>query len=69
MITPILRHLRALERDDVSGDGERAREELAEYLADLDKAANRFTERRAGVRERARRDATREPATAPGAAT
>jgi acyl-[acyl-carrier-protein] desaturase len=58
VITPILRHLRALERDDVSGDGERAREELAEFLAGLDKAANRFTERRAGVRERTRRDAT-----------
>jgi acyl-[acyl-carrier-protein] desaturase len=53
VVTPILRQLRALDRDDLTGQGERAREELAGFLAGLDAAATRFTERRDASRERA----------------
>jgi len=53
VVTPILRQLRAFERDGLSGDGERAREELAGFLAGLDNAASRFTERRDASRARA----------------
>jgi acyl-[acyl-carrier-protein] desaturase len=53
VLTPILRQLRVDERDTLSDDGERAREELFAFLASLDKAASRFTERRQASRERA----------------
>ena len=53
VIAPILRQLRVSERDTLSGDGARARDELATFLATLDMAANRFTERRQASRERA----------------
>jgi acyl-[acyl-carrier protein] desaturase len=54
VITPILRQLRALDRTDLSDDGERARDELAEFLQGLDESASRFTQRRDASRERAR---------------
>jgi len=53
VITPILRQLRVNERETLSGDGARARDELAAFLAALDIAASRFTERRQASRERA----------------
>ena len=53
VIAPILRQLRVNERDTLSGDGARARDELATFLATLDMAASRFTERRQASRERA----------------
>jgi acyl-[acyl-carrier-protein] desaturase len=47
VVMPILRQLRVFERDGLTGDGEKAREDLSEFLAGLDSAATRFTERRA----------------------
>jgi acyl-[acyl-carrier protein] desaturase len=49
VLTPILRSLRALEVGGLSGVGEKARDELVAFLADLDRQATRFTERRAKV--------------------
>ncbi|GGJ76167.1 acyl-ACP desaturase [Pilimelia anulata] len=53
VIGPILRKLRIMERTGLSADGERAREELAAFLAELDSSASRFTERREAVLARA----------------
>jgi acyl-[acyl-carrier-protein] desaturase len=47
VLTPILRQWRIFELDDLRDDGNRARDELAEFLQGLDAAANRFLERRA----------------------
>ena len=52
VLAPILRQLRVNERDTLSDDGERARDELATFLTTLDKAASRFTERRQASAER-----------------
>jgi len=46
VLMPILRQLRVFERDELSGDGESARTELAEFMAGLDAAATTFTDRR-----------------------
>jgi acyl-[acyl-carrier-protein] desaturase len=54
VIAPILRALQVFDRGGLSGEGELAREELAAYMADLDKSASRFTERREANRQRAR---------------
>jgi acyl-[acyl-carrier-protein] desaturase len=43
---PVLRHWRVFERDDFGPRGERAREELAAFLTDLDARATRFVEKR-----------------------
>jgi acyl-[acyl-carrier-protein] desaturase len=53
VVVPILRQLRVFDRDGLSGDGERARDELSEFLVGLDKAANRFTDKRDASRARA----------------
>ncbi|GGK28543.1 acyl-ACP desaturase [Pilimelia terevasa] len=53
VIAPVLRKLRVMERTGLSGDGERAREELAAFLATLDQNASRFTERRDAIQARA----------------
>ena len=47
VLTPILRQWRVFELDGLRGDGDRAREELAEFLGGLDTSAKRFAERRA----------------------
>jgi acyl-[acyl-carrier-protein] desaturase len=52
VVMPIVRQLRVFERDGFSGEGERAREELAAFLAGLDRNANRFVERREAARAR-----------------
>jgi acyl-[acyl-carrier-protein] desaturase len=52
VVMPILRQLRVFERDGFTGDGERAREELSEFLAGLDRNASRFVERREAARAR-----------------
>jgi acyl-[acyl-carrier-protein] desaturase len=57
VVGPVLRTLNVLNRGDLSGDGARARDELAAFLADLDRSASRFTQRREAVRSRAGRDA------------
>jgi acyl-[acyl-carrier-protein] desaturase len=46
VLTPVLRNLRALEVTGLSGDGERARDELVAFMAELDRQATRFTEKR-----------------------
>ena len=61
VVSPILRKWRVFERTDLGPEGEKAREELATFLAGLDAQATRFVE----SRERARaRVAAREGATA-----
>ncbi|MGC9669499.1 acyl-ACP desaturase [Planosporangium sp. 12N6] len=52
VVAPVLRNLRVFDRTDFSGDGERAREELAAFLAGLDANARRFEERREARRQR-----------------
>jgi acyl-[acyl-carrier-protein] desaturase len=52
VLTPVLRTLRIPDRVGLSGDGERARDELTTYVAELDRAATRFTERRESIRAR-----------------
>jgi acyl-[acyl-carrier-protein] desaturase len=49
VVQPILRELRVFDCGGLSGSGERARDELAEFLGSLDQRAARFTERRAGA--------------------
>jgi len=46
VLVPILRNLRALETTGLTGDGEKARDELVAFMTELDKQATRFTERR-----------------------
>ncbi|MFI5959391.1 acyl-ACP desaturase [Cryptosporangium sp. NPDC051539] len=46
VVIPVLRNLKALEATGLSADGEKARDELVEFLAELDRQATRFTERR-----------------------
>ncbi|WP_039797928.1 acyl-ACP desaturase [Nocardia araoensis] len=46
VVRPVLRAWRVFERDDLTGDGERAREELDAYLEDLEIRARRFEEQR-----------------------
>jgi acyl-[acyl-carrier-protein] desaturase len=53
VVTPILRQLRAFERAGFTEDGERAREELADFMSELDTSAQRFVERREVARARA----------------
>ena len=46
VVIPVLRNLKALEVTGLSDDGEKARDELVEFLAELDRQATRFSERR-----------------------
>ena len=46
VVMPVLRHWRVFDRNDLSAAGEQAREELAAFLADLERRARRFVERR-----------------------
>jgi acyl-[acyl-carrier-protein] desaturase len=50
VLSPILRHLRIFDRDDLTAAGDQARTELAAFLTTLDRSASRFTERRAARR-------------------
>ncbi len=52
VIMPILRQWQVFEREDLSGEGARARDELAAFLKDLDAQAARFVERREAQRAR-----------------
>jgi len=53
VIMPVLRNLKIFDTAGLSGDGEKAREELATFMADLDANATRFEERREANRQRA----------------
>jgi acyl-[acyl-carrier-protein] desaturase len=52
VITPVLRQLKAFEREGFDAEGERAREELKEFLGELDAGASRFVEKREASRAR-----------------
>jgi acyl-[acyl-carrier-protein] desaturase len=53
VVQPVLRHWRIFDRDDFGPAGEKARDELAAFMADLDTRATRFVQRRAQSRDRA----------------
>ncbi|MCW2601911.1 MAG: fatty acid desaturase type 2, partial [Pseudonocardiales bacterium] len=53
VIQPILKYWKVFERTDVSGEGERAREELAIFMSQLDGQATKFVEARTRAAERA----------------
>jgi acyl-[acyl-carrier-protein] desaturase len=60
VVIPVLRNVKALETKGLSDDGEKAREELVTFLAELDRQATRFTERRDKIQAaRASRDASK----------
>jgi len=46
VLMPVLRHWRVFDRDDFGPRGEKAREDLAAFLAELDARATKFVERR-----------------------
>src|SRR3954466_6808070 len=52
VVSPILRTWKVFERTDFGPEGERAREELAQFLAGLDEQATRFVESRERLRAR-----------------
>ncbi len=52
VIMPILRHWKVFEREDLTGDGAKARDELATFLTGLDATATKFVESRARMRAR-----------------
>jgi acyl-[acyl-carrier-protein] desaturase len=52
VIAPVLRFWKIFSREDFGPVGEKAREELAAFLADLDEQATRFVEKREKQRER-----------------
>ena len=55
VLMPVLRTLKVLDRADLAGDGDRARDDLAGFLGTLDANASRFTERRAAAEDRRKR--------------
>src|ERR671921_764877 len=52
VVSPILRTWKVFERTDFGPEGEQAREELAQFLADLDAQATKFVESRERLRAR-----------------
>ncbi|MFD0691132.1 acyl-ACP desaturase [Actinomadura fibrosa] len=52
VLIPVLRKWNVFDRTDLNGDGEKAREELAEFLEQLDAAATKFETRREERRAR-----------------
>ncbi len=52
VLAPVLRQWKVWERDDLSAEGEAAREQLAGFLDDLETQAARFEEKRASRRAR-----------------
>ncbi|WP_026414744.1 acyl-ACP desaturase [Actinomadura oligospora] len=52
VVVPVLRKWGVFDRTDLSGDGEKAREELAEFMAGLNGAATKFETRREERRAR-----------------
>ncbi|MBF6327832.1 acyl-ACP desaturase [Nocardia transvalensis] len=65
VLRPVLRAWQVFDRTDLTGDGARARDELADYLDDLETKARRFEEQRERVRAReaARAEAAARPRT------
>jgi acyl-[acyl-carrier-protein] desaturase len=52
VVIPVLRNVRALDAAGLSGDGDKARDELVGFMSELDRAATRFVERRDKVNAR-----------------
>jgi acyl-[acyl-carrier-protein] desaturase len=52
VLLPVLRQWDVFGRSDLDGDGEKAREQLAAHMSDLDVQATRFEEKRAARRAR-----------------
>jgi acyl-[acyl-carrier-protein] desaturase len=52
VVAPILRMWKVFEREDLTGDGAKARDELAEFMTGLDAQATRFVEQRERLRAR-----------------
>lgn len=52
VLMPVLRKWQVFERNDFGAEGDAARDELAEILADMDVNVNRFEERRDALRAR-----------------
>jgi acyl-[acyl-carrier-protein] desaturase len=52
VLVPVLRKWGVFDRTDLSGDGEKARQELGEFLDQLDAAATKFETRREERRAR-----------------
>jgi acyl-[acyl-carrier-protein] desaturase len=52
VIMPVLRYCKVFEMDGLSGEGEKTRTELAEFLSDLDTSAARFVEKRDALKAR-----------------
>jgi acyl-[acyl-carrier-protein] desaturase len=46
VVLPVLRNVRAMETPGLGSEGDKARDELAAFLVELDQQASRFTERR-----------------------
>ena len=59
VVSPVLRAWKIFDRDDFGPAGEKAREELAEFLAGLDAQATRFVESRERARARTAARTTR----------
>jgi len=58
VVMPVLRKWRVFEREDFGPAGQRARDELAAFVEEMDVAASRFEEKRDALKARlaARRD-------------
>ncbi|MDQ3095279.1 MAG: acyl-ACP desaturase, partial [Actinomycetota bacterium] len=52
VVSPVLRYWNVFEMEGLSGEGERARTELAEFMGALDESASRFTEKRDALKAR-----------------
>jgi acyl-[acyl-carrier-protein] desaturase len=52
VVMPVLRNLKVLDLEGLTGDGAQARDELAAFMAGLDAQATRFEERREANRQR-----------------
>ena len=52
VVMPVLRKWNVFERDDFGAEGERAREELATLMSDMDTQAGRFEEKRDALKAR-----------------
>ncbi|MGL5826879.1 MAG: acyl-ACP desaturase [Nocardioides sp.] len=61
VIMPVLRHWQVFDRSDFGAEGEKAREELATFLVDLDEQATRFVDRRAEARARLAANTDQDP--------
>ncbi|RJK96346.1 acyl-ACP desaturase [Vallicoccus soli] len=52
VLMPVLRKWKVFEREGLSGEGEKARQQLAEFMQGLDRNAQRFEDKRAAYRAR-----------------